>query len=136
VSAFFAAVILWIHSAHRRFRLRERRKSKFASSALNNLPHGIVMFDARRHMVFCNDRYLDIYRLSRSEIRPRMPLAEVLALRKARGTWDGDTEYLRPARDVPLVSLKDIGDGRQMRVTRRQLPGGGFISVHEDFSEH
>ena len=136
VTAFFASVILWIHSAHRRFRRRERRKTKFASSALNNLPQGIVMFDARRHMVFCNDRYLDIYRLSRSEIRPRMPLNEVLALRKARGTWEGDPDNPRPARDVPLVSLRNIADGRQIRVTRRQLPGGGFISVHEDFSEH
>ena len=86
VSAFFAAVVLWIYSAHRRFRLRERRKTKFASSALNNLPHGIVMFDSRRHMVFCNDRYLEIYRLSRSDIRPRMPLGG--SARAAQGARD------------------------------------------------
>jgi len=85
LAAFFVSILIWIYSAHRRVRLRQRRRAKFASSAMNNMPHGIMMADAQRRMVFCNDRYLEIYRLSRSEIRPRMPVAEVLAMRKARG---------------------------------------------------
>ena len=55
ISAFFASVLIWIYSAHRRLKLRQRRRAKFASAALNNLPHGIVMVDAWRRIVFCND---------------------------------------------------------------------------------
>lgn len=135
VSAFFTSILLWIYSANRRVKLRQRRRAKFATAALNNLPHGIVMVDARRRMVFCNDRYLEIYRLSRSEIRPLMAFGEVLALRKARGTYEGDPANPMPPRDMPVSTLRDIGDGRQIRVSRKWLPGGGFISTHEDFSE-
>lgn len=136
VSAFFASVLIWIYSANRRLKLRQRRRATFASAALNNLPHGIVMVDARRRMVFCNDRYLEIYGLSRSDIRPRMPLAEVLALRKARGTFDGDPDEPKGRGELPDSVLRDLGGGRQIRVSRRWLAGGGFVSVHEDFSEH
>jgi diguanylate cyclase (GGDEF)-like protein/PAS domain S-box-containing protein len=136
LSAFFTSVLIWIYSAHRRLKLRQRRRAKFASAALNNLPHGIAMVDARRRMVFCNDRYLEIYRLSRSEIRTRMPFAEVLALRKARGTFHGDPDKPRLNDGVADSIVRDIPDGRQIRISRRWLPGGGFVSVHEDFSEH
>ena len=135
ISAFFASVLLWIYSAYRRLKLRQRRRAKFASSALNNLPHGIVMVDSRQRMVFCNDRYLEIYRLSRAEIRSRMPFAEVLALRKARGMFDGDPDKPTRREGVSETFVRDIGDGRQIRVSRRWIAGGGFVSVHEDFSE-
>ena len=135
LAAFFVSVLFWLYSAHRRLKLRQRRRAKFASSALNNLPHGIVMIDSRRRMVFCNDRYLEIYRLSRSEIRPRMPFSEVLELRKMRGTFAGDPQLARPPGDVPENSFRNLDDGRQIKVSRRWLPGGGFVAVHEDFSE-
>ncbi|MDQ8726927.1 EAL domain-containing protein [Bradyrhizobium sp. LHD-71] len=135
LAAFFVSVLIWIYSAHRRLKLRQRRRAKFASSALNNMPHGIVMVDARRRMVFCNDRYLEIYRLSRSELRNRMPFSEVLALRKARGTFDGDPYVEARPGEAPDNYIRDIDDGRAIKVSRRWLPGGGFITVHEDFSE-
>jgi diguanylate cyclase (GGDEF)-like protein/PAS domain S-box-containing protein len=135
LAGFFVSILVWIYSAHRRLRLRQRRRARFASSALNNLPHGIIMVDSRRRMVFCNDRYLEIYRLSRSEIRPRMPFSEVLALRKARGTFAGDPHFARRRGDAPDSAIRDLGESRQIKVSRRWLPGGGFVSVHEDFSE-
>jgi diguanylate cyclase (GGDEF)-like protein/PAS domain S-box-containing protein len=134
LAGFFASIVLWIYSANRRLRLRQRRRAKFASSALNNMPHGIVMIDAHRRMVFCNDRYLEIYRLHRSEVSSRMPFAEVLALRKARGTYDGDPDRGIQAGDANNY-IRDIDDGRAIRISRRWLPGGGFVSVHEDFSD-
>jgi diguanylate cyclase (GGDEF)-like protein/PAS domain S-box-containing protein len=135
LAAFFASILVWIYSAHRRLKLRQRRRAKFASSALNNLPHGIVMVDALQRMVFCNDRYLEIYRLSRSEIWPRMPFSEVLELRKARGTFAGDPDFGATYGEALQSALRDLGDGRQIKVSRRWLPAGGFVSVHEDFNE-
>jgi diguanylate cyclase (GGDEF)-like protein/PAS domain S-box-containing protein len=134
LAAFFASILLWVYSAHRRLKLRQRRRAKFASAALNNMPHGIIMVDSRRRMVFCNDQYLDIYRLSRSDIRPRMPLSEVLELRKARGTYAGD-QHFAPSRGDADTLLRDTSDGRQIKISRRWLPGGGYVSVHEDYSE-
>src|SRR6476620_1589402 len=68
VSSFLAAVALWIHSALRRFKRAQLRRNAFVSSALNNLSHGVVMTDSQKRIVFCNDRYLEIYGLARSDI--------------------------------------------------------------------
>jgi diguanylate cyclase (GGDEF)-like protein/PAS domain S-box-containing protein len=135
LTAFFTSILLWIYSAHRRLRLRQRRRAKFASAALNNLPHGIVMVDSRQRMVFCNDRYLEIHHLNRSDISSRMPFADVLEMQKARGTLTADPHAGKRSGDELESSVRDVGDGRQIKVSRRWLPGGGFISVHEDFSE-
>src|SRR5690348_7812037 len=64
VCAFLAAVALWVHSALRRVKRSQARRSAFVSSALNNLSHGVVMTDPLQRIVFCNDRYLDIYGLT------------------------------------------------------------------------
>src|SRR5512142_456422 len=68
VCALLAAVALWIHSSLRRTRRSQLRRSAFISSAMNNLNQGVVMTDAERRIMFCNDRYLEIYGLSRSDL--------------------------------------------------------------------
>ena len=71
VASFLAAVALWVLSALRRVKRSQLRRSAFVSSALNNLSQGVVMTDAQRRIIFCNDRYLEIYGLARSDVSPR-----------------------------------------------------------------
>src|SRR5438045_9579634 len=59
VCAFLAAIALWIHSALRRSKRSQLRRNAFVSSAMNNLNQGVVMTDAQRRIIFCNDRYLE-----------------------------------------------------------------------------
>lgn len=134
LALFFSSILLWIYSVHRRLKLRQRNRAKFTSSALNNMPHGIIMVDAENRMAFCNDRYLSIYGLKRADVRPRMLFGELLALRKTRGTYDGDPGWVvRPGSADNYI--REIADGRAIRISRRWLPGGGFVSLHEDFSD-
>ena len=72
VCAFLVAIALWIHSALRRTRRSQLRRNAFVSSAMNNLNQGVVMTDAQRRVIFCNDRYLEIYGLSRSDLWANM----------------------------------------------------------------
>lgn len=134
VGLFCFSLAVWIHSINRRLRMKQRRRAQFASNAMNNMPHGIIMINSRGHLAFCNDRYLEIYGLTRSDIRKYMPFSEILALRKARGTYDGDP-------DTPICQgatrddyIRDMEDGRSIKVLRRWLPGGGFVSLHEDYT--
>lgn len=134
LGAFFFSLSVWINSVNRRLRKQRRRRAVFASSALNNVPHGIIMVNSRGNLAFCNDRYLEIYDLKRSDIRKRIPFKEILSLRKARGTYDGD-----PAQPITQGTtrddyIRDMDDGRAIKVLRRWLPGGGFVSVHEDYT--
>jgi PAS domain-containing protein len=86
VCAFLTAIALWIHSALRRVKRSQLRRDGFVRSALNNLSQGVVMTDWQKRVVFCNDRYLEIYGLSRSDIAPNMTGPELLAMRRERGT--------------------------------------------------
>ena len=57
-------------------RLRERDLQLV--TAVNNMPQGLVMFDAGERMVVCNDRYLEMYGLSRELVKPGLDLARGL----------------------------------------------------------
>src|SRR3954452_11737151 len=92
VVSFLAADALWVLSALRKVRRSQLRRNAFISSALNNLSQGVVMTDALQRVVFCNDRYLEIYGISRADIRKDMTGPDLLALRRKRGVLDVSTE--------------------------------------------
>jgi PAS domain-containing protein len=81
VLSFLAAIVLWVLSALRKAKRSELRRNAFVRSALNNLTHGVVMTDARKRIVFCNDRFLELYGLARSDISKNMTGPELLELR-------------------------------------------------------
>ena len=88
ICAFLAAIALWIHSALRWVKRSHLRKNAFISSALNHLNQGVVMTDPKQRIVFCNDRYLEIYGLARSDLPPTMTGPELLELRRERWGLD------------------------------------------------
>src|SRR6266702_430396 len=97
VSSFLAAVALSVLSALRKVKRSQLRRNAFISSALNNLSHGVVMTDPRRRIVFCNDRYLEIYGLARSDLSRNMTGPELLELRRARGVLDSVENFHKHA---------------------------------------
>src|SRR3954454_25146916 len=100
VFSFCAAIAIWVTSALRKVRRSQLRRNAFVSSALNNLSHGVVMTDAQKRVVFCNNRYLEIYGLARSDIRKDMTGADLLELRRRRGVLDiSPDEVYRIARN-------------------------------------
>ncbi|MBV8926030.1 MAG: EAL domain-containing protein [Bradyrhizobium sp.] len=132
--SFFGAVALWIHSAMQRFKRSQARRNAFVSSALNNLSQGVVMTDRRQRVVFCNDRFLEIYGLSRSDFRPNMTGSQLLEIRRERGVLDCSVEdfYAQAARPEGLIT--ELPNGKSVQVRYFPLPNGGSIATHEDRS--
>lgn len=136
VCSFLAAIALWIHSSLRRTRRSQMRRNAFVSSAMNNLNQGVVMTDAQRRVIFCNDRYLEIYGLTRSDIRANMNGSELLELRRKRGVLGGasvDEFYEKAASSNGLIT--ELPDGRAILVKFYVLPNGGSVATHLDVSE-
>src|SRR4051812_31043963 len=135
VCAFFAAIAAWVTSALRKARRSQLRRNAFVSSALNNLSQGVVMTDARKRVVFCNNRYLEIYGLARSDIRRDMTGADLLELRRKRGVLDiSPDEFYRIAGSGEGL-ITELPDGRSIAVKYWRLPNGGSVATHEDCSE-
>src|ERR1700726_4714523 len=134
VSAFLAAIALWILSALRKVKRSQLRRNAFVRSALNNLSHGVVMTDASKRIVFCNDRYLEIYGLARSDIARDMTGPELMAMRRKRGILDLSIEDFYENAGTPEGLGTELPGGRSILVKYFALPNGGSVATHEDCS--
>ncbi|WP_024507410.1 EAL domain-containing protein [Bradyrhizobium sp. ARR65] len=135
LSAFLAAVALWTHSALRRVKRAQARRTAYISSALNSLSHGVVMTDPKGRIVYLNDRYLELYGMPRSELKAGMTARDLLAIRRELGLLDVsiDDFYRYAARPEGLVT--QLPGGRSVLARYFALPNGGSIATHEDCSE-
>jgi diguanylate cyclase (GGDEF)-like protein/PAS domain S-box-containing protein len=135
VAAFIGAVALWVHSALRKVKRSQLRRTAYISSALNSLSHGVVMTDPKQRIVYCNDRYLEIYGLQRSDLPPGMTGLELLALRRARGLLDCSVEEFYARAKSPEGLISDLPNGRSILVRHFGLPNGGSVATHEDSTD-
>ena len=126
VASFLAAAGLWVLTAVRRVKRSQLRRSAFVSSALNNLSQGVVMTDAQKRIVFCNDRYLEIYGLTRSDIPRNMTGPELLELRRKRGVLDVSVDQ--------FYTQAATAGGADHRTAERQVgPGQIFPPAERRF---
>src|SRR5258708_9647738 len=133
--SFLGAAGLWVLTALRRVKRSQLRRSAFVSSALNNLSHGVVMTDVRQRIIFCNDRYLEIYGLLRSDVPRNMNGPELLEMRRKRGALDVSVDdfYAQAGTAEGLVS--ELPNGKSVLVKYFRLPNGGSVATHEDCTE-
>ena len=68
MASFLGAIALWVLSALRTVKRTQLRRNAFISSALNHLNQGVVMTDPNKRIVFCNERYFEIYGLARADV--------------------------------------------------------------------
>jgi diguanylate cyclase (GGDEF)-like protein len=110
-------------------------------TVINNMSQGVLMFDAQARLVFCNQRYIDMYGLSPDMVRPGCTLHELLEHRAAVGAFAGSPQ------DYIVELLEDVAagkvskgivksvDGRVFSIVRNPIPGGGWIATHEDITD-
>ncbi|THD64244.1 MAG: EAL domain-containing protein [Bradyrhizobium sp.] len=135
VCSFLAAITLWILSALRRVQRSQLRRNAFVRSALNNLNQGVVMTDSLKRVVFCNDRYLEIYGLVRADISKNMTGPELLEMRHRRGVLGISPEEFYASAGGPEGVVTELPGGRSVMVKYFALPNGGSVATHEDCSE-
>src|ERR1700756_4815406 len=125
VARFIAAVALWVHSALRKVKRSQVRRTAYISSALNSLSHGVVMTDPHNRIVYCNDRYFEIYGLQRSDLPPGMTGRQLLELRISRGTLDCSVEEFYARTTNPEGMITELPNGRSILTRHFSLPNGG-----------
>ncbi|MBS1168120.1 MAG: histidine kinase [Proteobacteria bacterium] len=109
--------------------------------AFDNISQGVCLFDGSRKLVFCNDRYAELYRLTPDQVRPGTPLQDIIEARCAVGTSPvSPEEYLRLVAEIsasgtPTSRLTELPDGRLIHISNQSMPGGGWVSTHEDVTE-
>src|SRR5262249_52270095 len=62
-------------------------------TAVNNMPHGLCMFDADAQLVVCNNRYAEMYSLAREFTQPGVTHEDIVRHKKDRGSFAGDADH-------------------------------------------
>jgi diguanylate cyclase (GGDEF)-like protein/PAS domain S-box-containing protein len=144
LSALILAGLLYLMIRHiqrqsRAAQLQMTLEKNRLDTAINNMTQGLLLFDAQARVVVCNQRYLDMYGLSREVIAPGRPFRDVIAHRKETGSFEGDVDaYVAEVmRDVgrSSINVMHTADGRAIQISSRPVADGGWVATHEDITE-
>jgi diguanylate cyclase (GGDEF)-like protein len=107
--------------------------------ALNNMTHGLCMFDADHRLILCNATYVEMYGLSSGQTQPGTALARIEAHRAAIGTGaiasPEETAAAAQTTQEHSAFTQELMDGRVIAVSQRPMADGGWVAVHEDITE-
>ncbi|HXH42937.1 MAG TPA: PAS-domain containing protein [Bradyrhizobium sp.] len=120
-----------------------RQQNFILDAALENMAHGLALYDSDMRLRVCNTTYRKIYRLSPEETRPGTHLAELIERSMANGAFA--SEY-SPQQILESARAR-IADSDSSPIRRRMsndtvisvrycaLPEGGFVATYEDITE-
>ncbi len=119
---------------------RLREQNVRLETALNNMSHGLCMFDSAGRLMICNEPFLQMYQLPPEVVKPGCTLLNYLKYRADTGSFGGDLEqYYAKVMDQMAkggrVSTEIVlPDGRIISVLNQSM-AGGWVGVHEDITE-
>ena len=108
--------------------------------ALNNMSHGLVMFDSNRKLIICNARYAKMYGLSAELRKPGTELNAILQYLVDRQTFaETPQETFSSINTIAagdnIRFMKSLTDGRLITITHQSTADGGWVAIHEDITE-
>jgi diguanylate cyclase (GGDEF)-like protein len=117
--------------------LKQKRR---LASAIDNMTQGLLLFDANKRVLICNQRYIDLYGVSPQIVRPGCTLRDVLVHRIERGSLIGDVDKYCERVERELLEggrpfILGLADGRFIQIIDRPMASGGWVSTHEDITE-
>ena len=118
-----------------------QENDQLLSTVLNNMSQGVLLFDAEARLIFCSQRYFEIYGLSKEAAKPGCTLRDLLNHRIQAGTFSDDPEdYIGMlmeciAEGRTSSSVANLSDGRVISIVSKPVAGGGWLATHEDVTE-
>jgi diguanylate cyclase (GGDEF)-like protein len=146
LSALVVATILFlvvrqISRQHQMSRRRLALEKQRLDTAVNNMTQGLLFFDSSQRLVICNQRYIDMFGVSRDVIKPGCSFHELLRHRQETGTFTENVdEYIEAilrqmAERGAFQRILTTAAGRSIQVQYQPLADGGWVTTLEDFTE-
>lgn len=109
-------------------------------AALNNMAHGLCMYDADKLLIVCNQSYQIMYQLPAELCRPGTPLHCIEEHRVSVGNAAIDSPERRlidatASSGEASAFFQELKDGRIIGVSQKPMPGAGWVAVHEDITQ-
>jgi diguanylate cyclase (GGDEF)-like protein/PAS domain S-box-containing protein len=111
--------------------------------ALNNMAHGLCMFDQNMHLIVSNKRYAEMFNLDPRDVRAGMSVYDVIGMSFAAGNHSLHSytldefynNYAASLRDGNLIAHRHLANGRIIKVTHEPMTQGGWVAIYEDITE-
>src|ERR1700720_967196 len=131
-----AMLILFVRKLLQQHRMEKHR----LDTAINNMTQGLLLYDSSQRLVVCNQRYICMYGLSPEVVKPGLAFRDLVAHRKATGSFKGDvdafvSDVLRKVAQGEIThSTVETADGRSIQIVNQPLKSG-WLTTHEDITE-
>jgi len=139
IATMLFLVVRKLSQQHRLSQQRLTQEKQRLDTAVNNMTQGLLLFDASRRLIVCNQRYIELYGLSSDVSKPGCSFHDIIAHRKATGSFIGEVDdYCRRVlADVVnrQTMIIDTPDGRSIQIVNEPLADGGWVATHEDITE-
>jgi signal transduction histidine kinase/CheY-like chemotaxis protein/HPt (histidine-containing phosphotransfer) domain-containing protein/HAMP domain-containing protein len=113
-----------------------KRANTRLDAAMANMSQGLCMFDADKRLVISNDRFRQMYNLTKEQVEPGTPLAQLLQSHVKNGE-KSELSVEEHAQRMPTLPTETftLADGRVIFIRRTITPSGGWVATHEDITE-
>ena len=117
-----------------------RQQVERMDQALENMSHGLSMFDADERLIVCNRQYVALYDLDAEVVKPGVTHREILENWVARGNaacGEGNNLYKSRCAAIETGDRAEwlsSKDGRIIEATSRRTPDGGWITASDDIT--
>jgi diguanylate cyclase (GGDEF)-like protein len=109
-------------------------------TALNNMPHGLCMFNADGRLVVVNGRFSEMMRLRDDQVPRDAVVRDIVTACVGAGSLaaaDADTigAVIEGAKAAELSTIESMGSGRALEWTFQSMADGGTVVLVEDITE-
>lgn len=120
-----------------------RQTQRLLQEAIDAVPEGFGLFDAADRLVVCNDRYLELCRLTRQAVEDGVTYRDIIDAFLDRNLVDLDgadpvewagqrlEQHLNPQGPVE----RKLTNGEWLRVNEKRTGSGGIVSIVTDISK-
>ncbi|MGX1108357.1 diguanylate cyclase (GGDEF)-like protein [Bradyrhizobium elkanii] len=139
--AIMAVIVFLLLKRHEISDERLATERRNLMTAVNNIPQGLVLYDASARIIICNRPYIEMFGLSPDVAKPGCTMHRLIAHRQETGSFDGDVDDFCDAimGNVKLGratrQLTQAPGGRAIEIVNKPLPEGGWVATIQDITE-
>lgn len=111
-------------------------------AALNNMMHGLTMYDANGNLIVSNERFISLFGLTPEQAKIGTSFKDILLVTNRNGNSTGlsDDELITSrlefvSRNTFTSYTRELADGRTFWVSTQPIMGGGWVTTFEDITE-
>lgn len=130
-------------SAVRAMRAEVQRSAELLRGAIAIIDEAFVLYDPEDRLVFCNEKYLQLYATSRELLVPGAYFEDIIRGGVARGQYPAAlgreeewiAQRLRAHREASGSGVQRLDDGRVVRIVERRMADGHRVGFRVDITD-